>query len=205
VGNVKIKELDNPISKALDFNLTIKNFRERPGTWEFNFLVINNQLNKTNMTTSGRVNYEGLKSSIPRIVWPGKQFMLIDDILSDLYNVNKKEIDIGKNLFGLWQVDFSYLSIIIVPTIILCIIYLFGKFVKINKNYPTILLIFSGSFIFFLVNVEGNGNEIFFMFRNIIIIIILFAIYLIICKLYYLLPGHAHFTSGRGKKSLSPP
>ena len=104
-----------------------------------------------------------------------------------LYNVNKKEIDIGKNLFGVWQVDFGYLSIIIVPLIVLSIIYLLGLLVKITTPYPTFLWLLSGNIIFFLINIEENGNEIFFMFRNIIIIMTLLAFYLIISKLYSLL------------------
>jgi hypothetical protein len=187
VGKVEINKLVNPISAALDFNLTIHNFTERPGTWEFNFLVINNQLNRPEMTTNGRVNLEGLKSSIPRFFWPEKQFICIDDILSVLYNVNRKEIDIGKNLFGLGQVDFGYFSIIIVPLIVLCIIYLLGLLVKITTPYPTFLWLLSGNIIFFLINIEENGNEIFYMFRNTIIIMIILSFYLIICKLYSLL------------------
>ena len=187
VGKVEINKLENPFSAALDFNLTIKNLTKRPGTWEFNFLVINNQLNRPEMTTNGRVNLEGLKSSIPRFFWPEKQFICIDDILSVLYNVNRKDIDIGKNLFGVGQVDFGYFSIIIVPLIVLCIIYLLGFLVKITTPYPTFLWLLSGNIIFFLINIEENGNEIFFMFRNTIIIMILLAIYLITCKLYLLL------------------
>jgi hypothetical protein len=184
VGKVEINKLENPLSAALNFNLTLKNLTERPGTWEFNFLVINNQLNRTGMTTNGRVNLEALKSSIPRFFWPEKQFTGVDDILSELYNVNKKDIDIGKNLLGNGQVDFGYFSIIIVPLIVLFIIYLLGLSVKITTPYPTFLWLISGNIIFFLINIEENGNEIFFMLRNIIILMILFAIYLVGCRLY---------------------
>ena len=187
VGKVELLKLENPFSAALDFHLTIQNLTKRPGTWEFNFLVINNQLNRTKMTTNGRVNLEGFKSSIPRFLWPAKQFMCIDDILSVLYNVTRKDIDIGKNLFGVWQVDFGYFSLIIVPLIILVIFYLLGILVKITTPYPSFLWLLSGNIIFFLINIEENGNEIFFMFRNTIIILILLAIYLIMRKLYSLL------------------
>ena len=187
VGNVELNQLKNPFSAALDFHLTLQNLTQRPGTWEFNFLVINHQLNRTEMTTNGKINLEGLKSSIPKFLWPEKQFICIDDILSVLYNVNRKEIDIGKNLFGVWQVDFGYFSLIIVPLIILVIFYLLGILVKITTPYPSFLWLLSGNIIFFLINIEENGNEIFFMFRITIIILILLAIYLIICKLYSLL------------------
>lgn len=184
VGKIEINKLENPFYAALNYNLTIINFTERPGTWEFNFLVINNQLDRTGMTTNGKLNLEGLKSSVPRIFWPKKQFAFVDDILSELYNVNPKDIDIGKNLFGVGQVDFGYYSIIIVSLILLFIIYLFGILVKITTPYPTFLWLLSGNIIFFLINIEENGNEIFFMLRNIIIIMILLAIYLITRKIY---------------------
>jgi len=184
VGKVEINKLKNPLSAALDCNLTIKNLTERPGTWEFNFLVINNQLNKTGMTTNGRINLEGFKSSIPRFFWPEKRFTFVDDILSELYNVNKKDIDIGKNIFGVGQADFSYYSIIIVPVIILFIIYLLGYLVKMTTTYPTFLWLFSGIMIFYLINIEENGNEIFIMLRNVIILMIIYIGYSIIYRLY---------------------
>jgi len=184
VGQVTSDKLMNPFSAALNFNSTISNLVQRPGTWEFSFLVINNQLNNYEMTTNGKVNLESLKSSIPRFFWPEKQFSLIDDILSKLYNINAKDIDIGKNLFGVSQVDFGYFSIIIVPLVILFIIYLMGFLIKITTPYPTFSWLLSGNIIFFLINVEENGNEIFFMFRNIIFIMILLAFYLLARKIY---------------------
>jgi hypothetical protein len=182
VGQVEINKLMNPLSAAFDFNLTIQNLTKRPGTWEFNFLVIDNQLTRPGMTADGRVNLEGLKSAIPRFFWPEKQFIGIDDVLSMLYNVNRKDVDIGKNLFGVWQVDFGYFSLVIVPFIVLSIIYLLGVLVKITTIYPTFLWLLSGNIIFFLINIEENGNEIFFMLRNTIIIMILLALYITACK-----------------------
>jgi len=184
VGKIEINKLDNPFSAALNYNLTIKNFACRPGTWEFSFLVINNQLNRTEMTTNGKLSLEGFKSSVPRLFWPKKQFAVVDDILSELYNVNPKDIDIGKNLFGVGQVDFGYYSIIIVSLVILFIIYLLGILVKITTPYPTFLWLISGNIIFFLINIEENGNELFIMLKNMIIILILLMIYLITRKIY---------------------
>ncbi len=177
VGKVNWDKLENPLSAALNFEATIHNLEARPGTWEFSFLVFNHQLNKPGMTTHGKINWEGFKSAIPRYFWPDKHFVLIDQILSKLYGVNPKSIDIGKNLFGVCQVDFGSFSLIIVPSIILLIIILLGFLVKISNNYPIFLWLFSGNILFFLINVEENGNEIFFMLRNIAIIMILFGFY----------------------------
>ena len=109
VGQVDLAKLKNPFTASINFDATLENFKARPGTWEFNFLVFNHQYSKPGMFTEGKIFWEGLKSSIPRIFWPDKQFMVIDEILAKLYNVKTKEIDIGKNIFGVAQVDFGYL------------------------------------------------------------------------------------------------
>ena len=184
VGPVNLEKLKNPFEAAINFNATINNLKKRPGTWEFNFLVLNNQFSKPNMITNGKITWEGFKSSIPRIFWADKQFAVIDDILVDLYHVKQREIDIGKNLFGVAQVDFGYLSIIIVPIIILTIVIVMGLLIKITIQYPTFLWLFTGNILFFLINIEENGNEIFFMVRYIIITLILFEIYLVSQKIY---------------------
>jgi hypothetical protein len=198
VGKIEINKLENVFSAALNYKSTLKNFTNRPGTWEFNFLVIEKQLNKTEMTAKGRVSLEGLKSSIPRLFWPEKQFTVIDNILSKLYDVDPRKIDIGKNIAGVFQVDFGYYSIIIMPLIVLAIIYIFAILVKIATPYPTFLWLISGNIIFYLVNIEENGNEIFFMVRNIIIIMILLGSYMLSSKIYLTLfkngttARHAH-------------
>ena len=139
------------------------------------------------MITNGKITWEGFKSSIPRVFWAGKQFSLIDDILIGIYHVQQKEIDIGKNLFGVAQVDFKYFSIIIVPIIILTIVIVMGLLIKITLQCPTFLWLFTGNILFFLINIEENGNEIFFMVRYIFITLILFWIYIVSQKIYSML------------------
>jgi hypothetical protein len=187
VGPVKLEKLKNPLAAAINFDNTLKNLRVRPGTWEFNFLVVDHQVSKPGMTTNGKITWEGFKSSIPRFFWPEKQFANIDDILAELYQVNRKGVDIGKNLYGVGQVDFGYLSLIIVPIIIIAIVVVMGILIEITAQYPTFLWLFSGNILFFLINIEENGNEIFFMIRYIIIILIIFGAYLLSHKIYSLI------------------
>jgi hypothetical protein len=197
VGQVNLEKLKNPFAAAINFKATLKNLTLRPGTWEFNFLVFNKQFSKPDMTTNGKITWEGFKSSIPRFFWHGKKFTCIDDILADLYHVKPKEIDIGKNLFGVVQVDFGYLSLIIVPTIILSLVVIMGILINITGQYPTVLWLFSGNILFFLVNIEENGNEIFFMIRYIFFILILFGAYLLAHKLYLVLMNYIALESGK--------
>jgi hypothetical protein len=143
------------------------------------------------MFTDGKISWEGIKSSIPRIFWPGKQFMVIDEILAKLYHVKPKEIDIGKNMFGVVQVEYGYFSLIIVPLIILIIITIMGSLIKMTMNYPTFLWLFSGNILFFLVNIEENGNEIFYMLRNIGLILLIFYGYLMANKIIKILQSES--------------
>ena len=184
VGKVDLNKLENPISAALNFNSTIKNLKIRAGTWEFNFLIFNNQINKSGMATHGKITFEAIKSSIPRFFWPEKQFSLIDDILVRLCKVTYQEVFTGKNIFGIAQVDYSYYSIIIVPVTILLIFLMMAGLINISLRYPTFLLLFTGIIIDYLINIEENGNMIFIMFRNILLLLLLFGGYLFVYKIY---------------------
>ena len=183
VGHVNLAKLKNPFTAAINFEATLKNFKARPGTWEFNFLVFNHQYSKPGMFTDGKISWEGIKSSIPRTFWPGKQFLWIENILAEVYHVTTKEIDIGKNLFGVVQVEFGYFSLIIVPLIIISIIAIMAALIRMTIHYPIFLWLFSGNILFFLVNVEENGNEIFYMLRNIGLIFMIFGGYLVANKI----------------------
>jgi hypothetical protein len=177
-GKVDVKKIANPFSAAVNYHSTIHNFQIRAGTWEFNFLVFNQQLNKSGMIAKGRVTWESFKSAIPRFFWPEKHFSLIDDYLSGFYQVKKEDINIAKNIFGLAQLDFGYLSIIIVPAIFIIILYIMAYVISKTSKYPTFIIIFVGNILWYLINIEENGNEIFFMLRNMLIILCLFALYL---------------------------
>jgi hypothetical protein len=184
VGEVKANKLENLFSAALDFNSTLHNLQIRAGTWEFNYLVLDQQMGKSGMTTNGSLTCEGIKSAIPRIFWPGKHFCLIDDFLANFYKVEKKDVNIAKNIFGMVQLDYGFYSIIIVPMVVLMIIVMMGFLVSITIKYPTFLTMITGNIIYYLINLEENGNEIFFMIRNVFIILILLGLYSLARKIY---------------------
>jgi hypothetical protein len=184
VGQVNSNNYKNILTAAANIKSTVASLKARPGTWEFDYLVLSHQFNSSEMTTNGKVAWEAFKSAIPKMVWPDKQFMVVDQILSKLYKVHPKQIDIGKNLYGIVQVDFGYYSFLIVPVVFLFIFYLMGSLLKLFNEYPTFSWLLSGNIIFFLVNVEENGNEIFYMFRNVIILLGLMVLYVLAHKIY---------------------
>ena len=109
--------------------------------------------------------------------------MWIDEILAKLYHVKPKEIDIGKNMFGVGQVEFGYLSLIIVPLIIISIIAMMAALMRMTVHYLIFCWLFSGNILFFLINIEENGNEIFFMLRNIGLILLIVCGYVMANKI----------------------
>lgn len=172
------KEMKNPLAAALNFQSTLGALAVRPGTWEFSYLVFSKQIEDRITTSNGELIVEGFKSAVPRYLWPQKKFGLIDDLLAKLYGVKPKEIDIGKNIFGVMQVEFGYLSLVMVPLIILALLIMMNYLNKMANSDPIFLWLFSSNILFYLINIEENGTDIFYMLRNIICILALFAIYI---------------------------
>ena len=113
-----------------------------------------------------KIFIESFKSAIPRYVWKAKNFLLIDDMLGKLYGVKPKEIDIGKNNFGVIQLEIGYLSVIAVPILILSLLLFMGLLNKISTKHSLILWIFSGNIIpwgeidfgLLLINKQKSSN-----------------------------------------------
>jgi hypothetical protein len=189
-GKMDFNKIENPLLAALNSHSTIHNLQIRAGTWEFNYLVFNQQVNKSGITTNGVVSREIFKSSIPRFFWPGKQFSLTDDYLAEFFKLKPSDFNIAKNIFGLAQLDFGFFSIIIIPAFLLMIIGCMGIITSKTSQYPTFLLMFAANFLWYLISVEDSANEIFSMVRNILIISLLFGLYIMSKKIYTICQDH---------------
>jgi len=186
VGEVTVKEvkkLRSPLSALMNFQSTLEFLSRRPGTWEFSYLVLNKQIREGVASTKGQIFKESLKSAVPRYFWPTKNFLLIDDLLAKLYGVRPKEIDIGKNNFGVIQCEVGFLSIIVVPIMILGLILLMRFLIKISCQHYVFLWIFSANIMYYLVNIEDNGNDIFFLIRNILLILMLYGLVILVQRI----------------------
>jgi hypothetical protein len=64
------------------------------------------------------------------------------------------------------------------------IIIMMGCLISMTIKYPTFLTMITGNIIYYLINLEENGNEIFFMFRNVFILLILLGLYSLTRKIY---------------------
>lgn len=167
-------EVKNPISAALDARYTLNNLKERPSGWEFNYSIFRGQRYDSIPLQLGGIFWQGLKNSIPRIFWPHKEVVSLNDLYVKLYSL--PEADYGKNNFGFTQADFGYASIIIMPILILIVTSTLVFISMATKNYPVLLLLLSGTVINYLINIEQNVTDIFILYRD---LLILTGVYLI--------------------------
>jgi hypothetical protein len=182
---VSLRELPNPISAALNFNATVANLKIRPGTWEFNYLVLDRQMKSpVKVTTDGRIYQEGLKSVIPRILWPNKKFQMTNEVLAEALNAKLEEVTLGTNIFGVAQAEFGYFSLVVLPATILLLVLIMAGLMKITLNYPAFCWLFSVSILNFFMHVEENYSEFWFMFRNLIGVLTVFLIFMLINKFF---------------------
>ena len=184
ITSEEAKKLKDPLSAAINYKPTLAFLSRRPGTWEFSYLVLSKQVIDGIAITKGKIIAEGFKSAVPRYVWPDKTFLLIDDMLAQLYGVRPKEIDIGKNNYGVAQLEIGYYSIIILPLVILMLLILMSYLNKLTNQNPFFLWLFSGNILFYLINIEEAGTDIFFLLRHILLISLMFAIYILFQKTY---------------------
>lgn len=190
ITSEEARKLKDPLSAAINYQPTLAFLSRRPGTWEFSYLVLSKQVIDGIAITKGKIVAEGFKSAVPRYVWPNKSFLLIDDMLGQVYELRPKEIDIGKNNYGVAQLEIGYYSIVILPLVILMLLILMGYLNNLTNQNPFFLWLFSGNILFYLINIEEAGTDIFFLLRHIILILFVFGIYILFQKTYISLREH---------------
>lgn len=184
VLGVSFSSLENPVDAALNFNATLVNLKDRPGTWEFNYLVFDKQLKESrSVTTNGKITLEGFKSAIPRFFWPGKKFQMTSEVIAEEYKADLKDVSLGSNIFGIGQSEFGYFSIVVVPLAIISIMLMTALLLKITFDYPEFFWLISATILNFFIYIEENQSEIFSMLRNITIIMLVFSLFLMARKI----------------------
>jgi hypothetical protein len=184
ITSEEAKKLKDPLSAAINYKPTLAFLSRRPGTWEFSYLILSKQVIDGIAITKGKIIAEGFKSAVPRCVWHNKSFLLIDDMLAQLYGVRPKEIDIGKNNYGVAQLEVGYYSVVILPLVILMLLILMSYLNKLTNQNPFFLWLFSGNILFYLINIEEAGTDIFFLLRHILLILFVFVVFILVQKTY---------------------
>ncbi len=169
--SMSVSELRNPLSAALDVQATIKNLKMRPTAWEFNYSIFSGQRNEQVPLQLGGIFWQGVKNSIPKIFWPGKEIVSLNDLTANLYGL--QVMDYGKNNYAFAQVDFGYFSLIAMPALMIMIFLIMVFLTRISYNYPTIYLFLTGFVLNYLINIEENFADVLILFRNMTVVSII--------------------------------
>jgi hypothetical protein len=168
-------KLKNPISAALDVGATLHNIKIRPSPWEFNYEIFKGQFDGTAaQQPRGRILWIGLKNSIAKFIWPVKEVVSLNNLIATMYGW--RVIDYAKNNFGFLQADFGFLSILIMPLMMLSVMIIFGVAAWKANDHPILLLLLTGFIINYLINIEQNIGDIFILFRNLIAICLIYIV-----------------------------
>jgi hypothetical protein len=62
----------------------------------------------------------------------------------------------------------------------MAVLILMRYLIEISGQHYAFLWLFSGNILYYLINIEDNGNDIFMMIRNIILILMLYGLFIII-------------------------
>jgi hypothetical protein len=136
--NFRIQSIDNSVSKIFwlfDYKKTINNFSSRPSTfYQFN-RIINFNSNELMVEANGKLIFQSLENSVPKIFFKDKKY-IPEDLLISNYATNSGQEDLSSNALSLFFVDFGVIGIFIYLIFIISII-LFYQFILnlLKTNY----------------------------------------------------------------------
>ena len=159
---------------AVDTEVTVSNLRSRMVMWKFNYIIMEKQTEHGMIIPYGGILFQGLKNTIPQVIWPQKNVYDLDEMVAALYCL--PIIDYPTNNFAMAQADFGYLSIFFLPIQMLITLFIISTISKLTKQMPGLFLIITGFMLYYIVGIEKGYASIFILNRN---IFILCAIYLI--------------------------
>lgn len=173
----------SPISAALDARATIDNLKIRLAPWEFNLFILKGHLAGLDKTEGyGDIMWQGLKNSIPRVLWPGKKVVSLNDIIATKYGV--RVIDYPKNNYGFLLADFGFLSCILLPLMLFMVFVTMVIIILFTQEYPILLCLSSGFLLNYIINIEQNIADIYILYRNLLLIFLCYLICYLVGKLF---------------------
>lgn len=173
-------QMKNPLAAALDTRATIRNLTIRPSQWGFNYFILKNQLDgRDRDEPTGAIIWIGLKNSIPKVFWPGKKVVSLNDLVAARYGVDI--IDYSKNNYGFLLADYGYLSLVILPLMLAVVFFTMGRIILCTKEYPLLLWLSTGLILNYLINIEQNIADIFILYRNLALLFISY----VLCYSFY--------------------
>jgi hypothetical protein len=161
------------ISSATNLDATLGNLQDRMSMWQLNYMIIDEQIHYYGLDIPyGDMLWQGLKNTIPSILWPGKIVSDLDTLMA--YQYMLPVTDYPTNNFAMMQADFGYLSVILLPLLLLFVFFSAVLLIQASSRHPTLLWLLSGYFIHYLLRIEADYAEWFVLYRNLLTVTIVY-------------------------------
>jgi hypothetical protein len=160
-------------SAATNLDTTLLNLQERMSIWQLNYMIIEKQVHNYGLDIPyGDILWQALTNTIPRILWPEKIVSDLDIMMA--YQYNLPLTDYPTNNFAMMQADFGYLSVILLPLLLLFVFFSAALLIQASRRHLTLLWLLSGYVILYLVRIEADYSEGFVLYRNILTVTIVY-------------------------------
>jgi hypothetical protein len=152
---------------------TLGNLQERMSMWQLNYMIIEKQIYYYGLDIPyGDLLWQGLKNTIPSILWPGKIVTDLDTLMA--YQYMLPLTDYPTNNFAMMQADFGYLSVILLPLQLLFVFFSAALLIQASRRHHTLLWLLSGYFIYYLLRIEAQYSDWLILYRNILMVTIVY-------------------------------
>jgi hypothetical protein len=158
---------------ATNLDTTLWNLQERMSIWQLNYMIIDKQIHYYGLDVPyGDILWQGLKNTTPHILWPEKIVSDLDALMA--YQYMLPVTDYPTNNFAMMQADFGFLSIILLPLQLLFVFFSAALLIQASRRHLTLLWLWSGYIIYYLIRIEADYSEWFILYRNILTITIVY-------------------------------
>jgi len=160
-------------SAATNLDTTLWNLQERISMWQLNYMIIDKQIQYYGLDIPyGAMFWQGLKNTIPHILWPEKIVSDVDALMAYQYMLPIR--DYPTNNFAMMQADFGFLSVILLPLQLLFVFFSAALLIQASRRHLTLLWLWSGYIIYYLLRIEADYSEWLILYRNILTVTIVY-------------------------------
>jgi hypothetical protein len=161
------------ISSATNLDATLGNLQDRMSIWQLNYMIIDKQIHYYGLDIPyGDLLWQGLKNTIPSILWPGKIVSDLDTLMA--YQYVLPVTDYPTNNFAMMQADFGYLSVILLPLQLLFVFFSAALLIQASSRHLTLLWLWSGYFIYYLLRIEVDYSAWFTLYRDLLTVTVVY-------------------------------
>lgn len=172
-ARIENREITGVIPALANIDATIDNLKDRSAMWNFNYMIMSEQVDNISKIFYGDLGWQAFLNSIPTLLWRSKEVVDIDEMIATFYGFEM--IDYPTNNFACLLADYGILMIVAIPIIYFVVLFLVAYCHFRFPSKPLFLLVSTFS-LQYLIKVENSYGDIFVLLRNVILLIVLFII-----------------------------